>query len=130
MNTLAEAYFNRRQFARAVVQFEEASELAKSHDLPSDQIADSLYKASYKQWLLEQISGEQRLVWTNKPDSAGSCIALVLETAASKGLSDDPDILKAVSSYRLLMKNQVCLLLEDSINLLTIRAGKCFAGHV
>jgi len=127
MNTLAEAYFNRRQFARAVVQFEEASELAKSHDLPSDQIADSLYKASYKQWLLEQISGEQRLVWTNKPDSAGSFIALVLETAASKGLSDDPDILKAVSSYRLLMKNQVCLLLEDSINLLTIRAGKCFA---
>jgi hypothetical protein len=125
-NNLAEAYFRQRQFARAILQFEQAYKLANIYAIPSDHIADSLYTASYKQWLLDRISQEQNLIWNNKTDSANDFLALTSETARSKGLGNDPDILQAISSYRLRMQDQKCSLLEDSITLLKIRAGKCF----
>jgi tetratricopeptide (TPR) repeat protein len=127
INALAEAYCRRRQFARAILQFEQASQLAETYGIQTDRTADSLYISSYRQWLLDQISGEQKLVWNNQSDSAKKFLESVVKTAERKGLSEDPDIVEAVSSYRLMMKNQACSLLEDSLNLLSIRAGKSFA---
>ncbi|MCX6284365.1 MAG: hypothetical protein NTW31_09040 [Bacteroidetes bacterium] len=129
INTLASAYFQHRQFARAILQYDQAGKISAEYNIPAGKIADSLYRQSYKQWLLDRISQEQRLVWGNKPDSAENFLVLASETAKSKGLENDADILKALSSYRLKIHNQACELVEDSLLVLNIRAGRCFALH-
>ena len=129
INALATAYFQHRQFSRAILKFEEAGKISAEYQVHSDHEADSVYRLSYKQWLLDRISREQRLVWGNKPDSAGSFLALAVETAKSKGLGNDPDILKALSAYSSKMDNQACQVVEDSLVVLNIRAGRCFALH-
>ena len=127
INALASAYFRQRQFARAVLQFEQALKISTLYSIPVDAVADSVYRQSSKQWLLERISKEQRLIWNDKPDSADGFIQLALETAKSKGLSNDPDILKALSLFRSGIVRHSCDLMQDSLVIFNIRAGRCFA---
>ncbi|MFZ4570133.1 MAG: hypothetical protein ACOYM0_03245 [Bacteroidales bacterium] len=127
INILASAYYRQRQFPRAIMQFEQAEIISAAYAVPSDPVADSLYQQSYKQWLLDRISQEQRFIWSNKPDSAGSFLTLASETAKSKGLAQDPDILKAIALYQSRISGRSCETLEDSLVLFNIRAGRCFA---
>jgi len=127
INALASAYYRQRQFSRAIQKFEQAGKIAAIYSFQTDAAADSVYRQSYKQWLLEQISQEQRFIWTNQPDSAGSFLTLAMETARSKGLAQDPDILKAISVYLTGISGRSCDMLEDSLAVFNIRAGSCFA---
>jgi len=129
INELAIAYFRQRQFSRAILQFEQAGKIAAAYSIRTDPVNDSLYHQSYKQWLLDRISREQRLIWNNKSDSAGSFLSLAMETAGSKGLAGDPDILRALALYKSGINNHICELMEDSLVLFNIRAGRCFAIH-
>jgi len=52
-----------------------------------------------------------------------------METAKSKGLEYDPEILKALMLYRSRITNHTCELMEDSLVLFNIRAGRCFEIH-
>ncbi|MCX6282178.1 MAG: hypothetical protein NTU51_09460 [Bacteroidetes bacterium] len=129
INAMAVSYFNQRQFARAILQFELAGKISAEYSLPTDPVIDSIYTQSYKQWLLDRISQEQRLIWSNKPDSAGNFLQLATRTAMSKGLESDPDILKALALYKSRISNRSCEMMEDSLILYNIRAGRCFALH-
>ncbi|MCX6285974.1 MAG: hypothetical protein NTY96_02535 [Bacteroidetes bacterium] len=129
INALASAYYHQRQFSRAILQFEQAGKISAEYTIPADPFADSLYHQSCKQWLLDRISQEQRLIWSDKPDSAASFLTLAKETAKSKGLDKDTDILKAIALYNSRINNQTCELMEDSLVLFNIRAGRCFAIH-
>jgi len=123
------AYFRQRQFARAILHFEQAGKISATYSIPADPVIDSLYHQSYKEWLLDRISREQRLIWDNQSDSAGNFLSLAMETAKSKGLEYDPEILKALMLYRSRITNHTCELMEDSLVLFNIRAGRCFEIH-
>lgn len=127
INTLAFAYFNHLQFSRAILQFEQAGKISAVFSIPSDRAADSVCRLAFKQWLLDRISQEQRLIWNDKPDSARNFIRLALETAKSKGLDQDPVILKAVSDFNSGIRSYACGIMQDSIALYNIRAGRCFS---
>ena len=129
INALAMAYFRQRQFARAILHFEQAGKISATYSIPADPVIDSLYHQSYKEWLLDRISREQRLIWDNQSDSAGNFLSLAMETAKSKGLEYDPEILKALMLYRSRITNHTCELMEDSLVLFNIRAGRCFEIH-
>ena len=129
ISTLASAYCRQGQFAKAIMQFEQARKIAAAYSLKPDPVNDSLYHQSYKQWLLDQISRGEQLIWNNKPDSAHKFLLMATETARSKGLERDPEILKALASYRSAINNHSCKPMEDSLVLFNIRAGRCFAIH-
>ncbi|MEI8006936.1 MAG: hypothetical protein WCI48_12075 [Bacteroidota bacterium] len=128
INNLALAYYRHRQFSRAILQFGEALKISSAYAIPPDPLADSVLRQSYKQWLLDKIAVEQKLIWSNKPDSALGFVKMTVETARMQGLADDHDILKALDSYRLKISLHACEMLEDSLGLLNIRAGRCFAN--
>lgn len=127
IRNLAAAYFRQRQFPRAIMQFEEAKRICATWSIPSDAMADSLYMQSYKQWLLDRIALSHRLIWSGMADSAASFITAAEKTAENKGLSGDKDIQKAVDNYRQQISRYGCSLMEDSLNIYNIRAGRCFA---
>ncbi len=129
INSIAAAYFRQRQFSRAILQFEQAGKIASAYSIAEDTFSDSPYHQSYKQWLLDRISREQQLIWNNKSDSAGGFLKLAAETARSKGLESDPDIIKALALYSSKIGSHNCELMEDSLELYNIRAGRCFAIH-
>ena len=129
INALASAYFIHRQFSRAIIQFEMARKISAAYSIPSDRFADSLYQQSNKQWLLDRISKEQRLIWNNEPDSAAGFLLTVIKTAQDKGLETDPDILNATALFKSGISRHNCELMEDSLGLFNIRAGRCFAIH-
>jgi len=128
INALALAYHRQRQFARAILQFGEARKISAVYSIPSDPLADSVFRQSYKQWILDKISEQQKLIWSNKPDSALRFMKMSVETAKSQGLENDPEIMKALDQYRLKISGHACEMLDDSLILMNIRAGRCFAN--
>jgi len=128
INNLALAYYRQRQFARAILQFREAGKISSAYAIQPDPVADSVLRQSYKQWLLDKIAMEQKLIWSNKPDSAMDFVKMTVETARMQGLSGDTDIMKALEQYRLKISRHACEIIEDSLDLLNIRAGRCFAN--
>jgi len=126
-NALATAYYSQRQFSRAILQFENASRISREYSLPPDPVSDSVCRQSYKQWLLDRISQEQRLIWSDKPDSAERFLALAAETARSRQLEQDAGIIKAMETFRKRIRYHSCELMQDSLILYNIRAGRCFA---
>jgi hypothetical protein len=124
---IAEAYHIRRQFSRCILQCEEAKRLSVSYGLVMPVSWDSVYRDAYRQWLLDRIARENRLVWSGMTDSASAFLATALKTAADKGLAGDPLLEKAFDSYRSQLQSYSCQKLEDSLNILNIRAGRCFA---
>jgi len=127
INALANAYYNHLQFTRAILQFEQAERLSAAYSIPPDASADSVYRQAYKQWLLDRISQEKRLIWGNMPDSALNFLRLAKESARNKGLEADPVITRAISGYHNEITNYACSIMQDSLSLLNIRAGRSFA---
>jgi len=46
-----------------ILHFEQAGKISATYAIPADPVIDSLYHQSYKEWLLDRISREQRLIW-------------------------------------------------------------------
>jgi len=129
INAVATEYYHRRQYAKAIMQFEQARKTAAASSLKVDLLSDSLYHRSYKLWLLERISKGQQLIRSNNPDSAFKFLQAATATTRIIGLDKDPDLRQALESYRSQLENNICKQMEDSLSQYTDRSGKYFEQH-
>ena len=127
INAIAFEYYQQRQYAKAIHQFEQARKIAAANTLKVAPVYDSLYHRSYKLWLLEQISLGQKLIGENKTDSALKFFQMAAATARLNGLEGDPEIRRALALYNSRLSITNCKMIEEGLAEARKRSVKCIA---
>jgi len=115
---------DKRQFTLSVNRFREARSLAESSRIEPGPAFDSLYRQAMKNFLIIRLTAAQKKIWESQFDSATTALHHTETAGYDWGLLDDPAFSAAMMKFRLKIREQQCLNLQDTVDLLMIRADR------
>jgi hypothetical protein len=128
--TEAEQYGLKRQFTNAYDALTEAKKITDEQqhpvnpDHPVNPLLDTLERRIYPGYIEEQLARARPLIWTNQFIQAQHFADSIEHVLKENGFLNDLQIQSALNSYRSKIKDRVCWVASENIDVLMIRAQR------
>ncbi|MCX6266891.1 MAG: hypothetical protein NTW16_05970 [Bacteroidetes bacterium] len=119
----------KRQFTLAVARLDEAKSLADKYRFDYGREFDSTYRRAMKNFLIIQLSVTQKRIWANQFDTAQLELQRIQTIGFDNGLSNDSEFSAALENFKVKVQEQRCRNLQDSVDLMVIKADRSIAMH-